>query len=115
MAWAPGKGVKGKDLKDYWEGDLGVSYIPYAKLKHDIDIDMIEDGGMIDEETMPDWMKEKVEKMGKKPIIENLPSFMPQTSAATIDTSQPPPMPGAGLLQPPPMMPLVNPFQFNNR
>ncbi|CAG9856507.1 unnamed protein product [Phyllotreta striolata] len=112
LAWAPGKGVKGKDLKDYWEGDLGVSYIPYAKLKPDIDIDMLEDGGMIDEETMPAWMKEKVERMGKKPSMEGLTGFMPSVSGTTIDTSQPPPIPGAGLLQPPPMMPL---FQFNNR
>lgn len=47
MAWAPGKGVKGKDLKDYWEGDLGVSYIPYNKLKEDMDLDALEDGGKV--------------------------------------------------------------------
>lgn len=66
LAWAPGKGVKGKDLKDYWEGDLGVSYIPYSKIKEDIDLAMLEDGGMIDEDTMPQWMKDKIERMGKK-------------------------------------------------
>ncbi|XP_056641196.1 uncharacterized protein LOC130448053 isoform X1 [Diorhabda sublineata] len=116
LAWAPGKGVKGKDLKDYWEGDLGVSYIPYTKIKQDIDIDLLEDGGMIDEETMPQWMKEKVEKMGKKPNVDitNI-SINTGTTTTTIDTSQPPPMPGTGLLQPPPIMPMVNPFQFNNR
>lgn len=37
--------MKGKDLKDYWEGDLGVSYIPYNKLKEDMDLDALEDGG----------------------------------------------------------------------
>ncbi|KAJ8985761.1 hypothetical protein NQ317_014414 [Molorchus minor] len=124
LAWAPGKGVKGKDLKDYWEGDLGVSYIPYSKIKQDIDIELLEDGGMIDEETMPQWMKEKVEKLRKTQIPMPLPNDMPppflmnlesQNNARQIDTSQPPPMPGGGLLQPPPLMPLVSPFQFNNR
>lgn len=59
MAWAPGKGVKGKDLKDYWEGDLGVSYIPWSKIKPDIDLELLEDGGMVDEDTMPAWMQTK--------------------------------------------------------
>ncbi|KAK4883606.1 hypothetical protein RN001_006925 [Aquatica leii] len=59
LAWAPGKGVKGKDLKDYWEVDLGVSYIPWSKLKPDIDLEMLEEGGMVDEDTMPAWMKAK--------------------------------------------------------
>ncbi|CAH1991878.1 unnamed protein product [Acanthoscelides obtectus] len=116
LAWAPGKGVKGKDLKDYWEGDLGVSYVPYSKLKEDMDIDMLEEGGMIDEDTMPQWMKDKVEKMGRKPSKQEMPGFLlaADLSNAAVDTSQPPPMPpaaAAGLLQPP-MMPLVNPFQF---
>ncbi|XP_044760974.1 SR-related and CTD-associated factor 4-like isoform X2 [Coccinella septempunctata] len=113
LAWAPGKGVKGKDLKDYWEGDLGVSYIPWSKLKPDLDTEMLEDGGMIDEETMPDWLRAKIEGSGK------LQSVAPQADLtalpATIDTSQPPPMPGAGLLQPPLSLPMVPPFQFNNR
>ncbi|XP_044262188.1 SR-related and CTD-associated factor 8 [Tribolium madens] len=108
LAWAPGKGVKGKDLKDYWEGDLGVSYIPWSKLKPDIDIEMLEDGGMIDEDTMPPWMKAKVAAVTPKPALP------PVTDS--VDTSQPPPVPGTGLLQPPPMaLPLVSPFQFGNR
>ena len=32
MAWAPGKGMKDKQWKDYWDVDLGVSYIPIDKL-----------------------------------------------------------------------------------
>lgn len=120
LAWAPGKGVKGKDLKDYWEGDLGVSYIPYTKIKEDIDIEMLEDGGMIDEDTMPAWMKEKMERMGKKSIglPKELSGYMMaadvSNTSGPIDTSQPPPLPGGGLLQPP-LLPLVSPFQFNNR
>ncbi|KAK9884912.1 hypothetical protein WA026_009150 [Henosepilachna vigintioctopunctata] len=117
LAWAPGKGVKGKDLKDYWEGDLGVSYIPWSKVKPDIDIDMLEDGGMIDEDTMPEWMRTKVEGSAKRQQQSSLIT-LPETGnlpRTTVDTSQPPPMPGAGLLQPPISLPLVPPFQFNNR
>lgn len=121
--------MKGKDLKDYWEGDLGVSYIPFLKLKPDIDLEMLEDGGMIDEETMPGWMKTKVTASAPKlvqPLITSgiesaatvpLPEGVAVSSAAThVDTSQPPPVPAGGLLQPPPItLPLVNPFQLNNR
>lgn len=106
--------MKGKDLKDYWEGDLGVSYIPYTKIKEDIDIEMLEDGGMIDEDTMPDWMREKVERMGKK-VNMDMPPMLLATESGPIDTSQPPPLPGTALLQPPPLLPIVSPFQFNNR
>ncbi|XP_068911479.1 SR-related and CTD-associated factor 8 isoform X3 [Tenebrio molitor] len=127
LAWAPGKGVKGKDLKDYWEGDLGVSYIPWHKLKPDIDLEMLEDGGMIDEDTMPAWMKAKVAAVTpNKPasittatVATDSASYMAavaETSRPSVDTSQPPPVPGTGLLQPPPMaLPLVSPFQFSNR
>lgn len=102
--------MKGKDLKDYWEGDLGVSYIPWSKLKPDIDLELLEDGGMIDEDTMPSWMKAKVAEISSKPSADKGDN----KDASGIDTTQPPPVPGAGLLQPPLTLPLVNPFQLNN-
>uniref|UniRef100_A0A1Y1L5G9 RRM domain-containing protein n=1 Tax=Photinus pyralis TaxID=7054 RepID=A0A1Y1L5G9_PHOPY len=118
LAWAPGKGVKGKDLKDYWEVDLGVSYIPWSKLKQDMDIELLEEGGMIDEDTMPAWMKTKTQGLAastKATDGADISKVVGSTGA--IDTSQPPPMPTGGLLQPPPALPLplVNPFQLNNR
>ncbi|XP_060525913.1 SR-related and CTD-associated factor 4 [Cylas formicarius] len=118
LAWAPGKGVKGKDFKDYWEGDLGVSYIPWVKIKEDVDLDLLEDGGMFDEDTLPAWMKAKLEQMNKKNIHADQPPFLTgdSSNASAIDTSQPPPMAGAGMLQPPPpLLPPVSPFLFNNR
>ncbi|KAL7641248.1 UNVERIFIED_CONTAM: hypothetical protein RMT77_008386 [Armadillidium vulgare] len=59
LAWAPGKGVKGKEFKDFWEVDVGCSYIPFSKLSQlsNLDLDSFEDGGMIDEETVPTWLK----------------------------------------------------------
>ncbi|KAF2892998.1 hypothetical protein ILUMI_13174 [Ignelater luminosus] len=131
IAWAPGKGVKGKDLKDYWEVDLGVSYIPWSKLKPDVDIEMLEDGGMIDEDTMPTWLKNKVNQQVTKLIQPPQPPLMANeimevtassattvvpSPGTTIDTSQPPPIPGGGILQPPGLpLPIVSPFQLNNR
>lgn len=55
LAWAPGKGVKGKEWKDYWEVELGVSYIPWNKLNNvsEHDLELLEEGGMIDEDTLP--------------------------------------------------------------
>ena len=32
LAWAPGKAMKDKQWKDYWDLDLGCSYIPIEKL-----------------------------------------------------------------------------------
>lgn len=115
MAWAPGKGVKGKELKDYWEGDLGVSYIPWSKLKPDIDVEMLEDGGVIDEDTMPAWLKAKVAAVDTKSVNATSMIPLPDGSTPAIDTSQPPPLPGGGLLQPPMTLPFVSPFQLNNR
>ncbi|XP_068219538.1 SR-related and CTD-associated factor 4 isoform X3 [Palaemon carinicauda] len=59
LAWAPGKGVKGKEFKDYWEVEVGCSYIPYHKLitMSSYDLDSLEEGGMIDEETVPEWLR----------------------------------------------------------
>ncbi|XP_037773931.1 SR-related and CTD-associated factor 4-like, partial [Penaeus monodon] len=59
LAWAPGKGVKGKEFKDYWEVEVGCSYIPFHKLitMSSLDLDNLEEGGMIDEETVPDWLR----------------------------------------------------------
>ena len=112
--------MKGKDLKDYWEGDLGVSYIPHSKLRPDMDIEMLEDGGMVDEETMPAWMKAKVAQITPKsrPIQEIDMSVQSATNisnaSAQLDTSQPPPVTSA-LIQPPPALALnmVPPFPLN--
>lgn len=53
MAWAPGKGFKEyKRLKDFWEVDIGSSYIPYNKIDESIDFETLEEGGLIDEDSM---------------------------------------------------------------
>lgn len=59
IAWAPGQAMKDKEWKDYWEIEDGVSYIPWEKLNKEIDYDELEVGGMLDEDTMPEWLKSK--------------------------------------------------------
>uniref|UniRef100_A0A182PCV3 RRM domain-containing protein n=1 Tax=Anopheles epiroticus TaxID=199890 RepID=A0A182PCV3_9DIPT len=59
ISWAAGKGVKSKEWKDYWDLDLGVSYIPWSKMSPSTDLESLEDGGMFDEDTIPQWMKDK--------------------------------------------------------
>lgn len=50
IAWALNKGVK-TEYKQFWDVDLGVSYIPWEKVKVD-DLDGFAEGGMIDQETV---------------------------------------------------------------
>ena len=38
LAWAPGKGMKDKLWKDYWDLDLGCSYIPVDKVTTQVTI-----------------------------------------------------------------------------
>lgn len=113
--------------------ELGVSYIPWSKLKPDVDIELLEEGGMIDEDTTPEWLKTKMsestpkkaqiatestsaEKPGFIPLPDGTPAQSTGTPTTTVDTSQPPPIHTSGLLPPPPMaMPLVSPFSLNTR
>ncbi|XP_063534977.1 SR-related and CTD-associated factor 4 [Cydia strobilella] len=65
VAWAPGKGVKGREWKDYWEAELGVSYLPWGALQQRwalgaLSLDALEDGGAVDEETLPPWLPPRV-------------------------------------------------------
>uniref|UniRef100_A0A023EYD6 Putative rna polymerase ii c-terminal domain-binding protein ra4 n=1 Tax=Triatoma infestans TaxID=30076 RepID=A0A023EYD6_TRIIF len=66
IAWAPGKGMKDKEWKDYWEVEHGVSYIPWNKITVDTDLDMLEDGGVIDEESLPEFLKAKRREVVKR-------------------------------------------------
>ncbi|KAL5289297.1 nrd-1 family protein [Megaselia abdita] len=113
ISWAAGKGVKSKEWKDYWDLDLGVTYIPWNKLNTDVKIKDLEEGGMVDEDTMPTWLKDSMNQK-EIPPQQPQPAMLPSMFAAPpmvdgmpqIDTSQPPPQPGmAGLLPPPGMVP----------
>ena len=51
--------MKGREWKDYWEVEQGVSYIPWSKLKPDTNVDDFEDGGCADEDTLPPFLKDR--------------------------------------------------------
>lgn len=107
LSWAAGKGVKGKEWKDYFDQTLGVTYIPYTKLTESTDFEALEEGGMYDEETMPSWVKEKMKQPQQPPAKEGIviPQFFGlPTDVSSIDTSQPPP--NASLLPAMPPFPL---------
>ncbi|XP_069787700.1 SR-related and CTD-associated factor 8 isoform X2 [Narcine bancroftii] len=77
IAWALNKGVK-PEYKQFWDVDLGVTYIPWEKLKLD-DLDGFSEGGMIDQETVNnEW-----ESRNSESIKENVPQ------AVTTDNTPP--------------------------
>lgn len=93
ISWAAGKGVKSKEWKDYWDLELGVSYIPWEKLDENTDFEQLEDGGMFDEDTMPQWMKDKLKNQSQKKDSNDANANV-NTMANMVfgmDTTQPPP------------------------
>lgn len=50
IAWALNKGIK-PEYKQYWDVELGVTYIPWSKVKLE-DLDSFCQGGMLDGETL---------------------------------------------------------------
>lgn len=95
MAWAPGKGFKEyKKLKDFWEVDTGSSYIPYSKIDASIDFDVLEEGGVIDDDSMSMEMRERRERKNqdredKTQSIARTPTNLPMPALPIL--SQPPP------------------------
>ncbi|XP_053312676.1 SR-related and CTD-associated factor 4 isoform X2 [Spea bombifrons] len=54
IAWALNKGIKA-DYKQYWDVEIGVTYIPWSKVKPD-ELQNFCEGGMLDNETLcPEW------------------------------------------------------------
>lgn len=55
VAWAPNIGVKESQFKDFWDLDLGVTYIPWSSMPANLAPLLV--GAIIDEETLPDHLK----------------------------------------------------------
>lgn len=107
ITWAPGKGMKNKEFKDYWESDIGCSFIPHSSITEEIDLDQLEEGSVIDEDSMSDNLKEIRKRQRKQK--EN----MSQIAKSTIDMSligtqiiSNPVVPLAAFPPPPPPPPL---------
>lgn len=50
IAWALNKGIK-PEFKPYWNVELGVTYIPWSKIKED-QLEDLTEGGMLDADTV---------------------------------------------------------------
>ncbi|XP_043106788.1 SR-related and CTD-associated factor 4 [Puntigrus tetrazona] len=60
IAWALNKGIKA-EFKQYWDVELGVTYIPWSKVKME-DLDVFREGGMLDPDTFaPEWRSSQIE------------------------------------------------------
>ncbi|XP_064342617.1 SR-related and CTD-associated factor 8 isoform X5 [Camelus dromedarius] len=93
IAWALNKGVK-TEYKQFWDVDLGVTYIPWEKVKVD-DLEGFAEGGMIDQETVnTEWETVK----SSEPVKETVQTTQSPTpiEKETVVTTQaevfPPPV-----------------------
>ncbi|XP_048031989.1 SR-related and CTD-associated factor 4 [Megalobrama amblycephala] len=60
IAWALNKGIKA-EFKQYWDVELGVTYVPWSKVKME-DLDVFREGGMLDPDTLaPEWRSSQIE------------------------------------------------------
>ncbi|XP_036269725.1 SR-related and CTD-associated factor 8 isoform X4 [Pipistrellus kuhlii] len=86
IAWALNKGVK-TEYKQFWDVDLGVTYIPWEKVKVD-DLEGFAEGGMIDQETVnTEWETVK----SSEPVKETVPTTQsppPPVEKETVVTTQ---------------------------
>ncbi|XP_072220924.1 SR-related and CTD-associated factor 8-like isoform X1 [Leuresthes tenuis] len=85
IAWALNKGVK-QEYKQFWDVDLGVTYIPWEKVKLD-DLDGFAEGGIIDQETVNDeWEATKNSEPAKEVISQPVSAETPAASNTQTET-----------------------------
>ncbi|XP_030648699.1 SR-related and CTD-associated factor 4 [Chanos chanos] len=104
IAWALNKGIK-SEYKQYWDVELGVTYIPWSKVKPD-ELDGFREGGMLDTDTLsPEWRGAGAEMERAEELSQNGKAEGGQTedSPGTVPMQVPPmqPMGAAGSLPPP--------------
>lgn len=119
VAWAPGIGVKESAFKDKWDVEVGATYIPWSSLPEDLS--SLIDGGIIDEDSLPENLKgitlgrEKPDAQDEPPQPLMNSTQMPHTQVQPLQPvnmppggpppgTMPPPLPGAGVM-PPGMLP----------
>ncbi|XP_058040679.1 SR-related and CTD-associated factor 4 isoform X2 [Ahaetulla prasina] len=68
IAWALNKGIK-PDYKQYWDVELGVTYIPWGKVKPE-DLESFCEGGMLDNDTLSSEWK-GIPKKSENQLAQN--------------------------------------------
>ncbi|KYO18611.1 protein SCAF8 isoform D [Alligator mississippiensis] len=85
IAWALNKGVK-TEYKQFWDVDLGVSYIPWEKVKVD-DLDGFAEGGMIDQETVnTEWETVRNSEAAKETVQTTQSATVEKNTVVTTQT-----------------------------
>ncbi|NXY82118.1 SCAF8 protein, partial [Alcedo cyanopectus] len=85
IAWALNKGVK-TEYKQFWDVDLGVSYIPWEKVKLD-DLEGFAEGGMIDQETVnTEWETARSSEAAKENTQTTQSAAVDKTTVITTQT-----------------------------
>ncbi|NXI54266.1 SCAF8 protein, partial [Chloroceryle aenea] len=85
IAWALNKGVK-TEYKQFWDVDLGVSYIPWEKVKLD-DLEGFAEGGMIDQETVnTEWETARSSEAAKENTQTTQSATVDKTTVITTQT-----------------------------
>ncbi|CAF3081213.1 unnamed protein product, partial [Rotaria sp. Silwood2] len=88
IAWATNKGLKDR-FKECWDADHGCTYIPYSELKDIPNLTALAEGGTIDEESIPLFLKSTIPPMRvevppmihqqpTQPLVHPQASFVPQ-------------------------------------
>ncbi|XP_071994742.1 SR-related and CTD-associated factor 4 [Engystomops pustulosus] len=88
IAWALNKGIKA-EYKQYWDVEIGVTYIPWNKVKPE-DLESLCEGGMLDNETLSAEWKAFIKKAESKDTSQN---GAKESAQAENITSIPPPVP----------------------
>ncbi|XP_041707391.2 SR-related and CTD-associated factor 4 [Coregonus clupeaformis] len=111
IAWALNKGIKA-ELKQYWDVELGVTFIPWSKIRQD-QIEDIREGGTLDPDTLdPEWRDVRNNLETPEEFRQNGRS---EPLAMMEDTAVTPPV-GAPVQVPPSSSPLpqVHPVQVQS-
>ncbi|NWH29366.1 SCAF8 protein, partial [Chloropsis hardwickii] len=110
IAWALNKGVK-TEYKQFWDVDLGVSYIPWEKVKLD-DLEGFAEGGMIDQETVnTEWETARSSEAAKENTQTTQSATVDKNTAITTQTeayTQPVTMLQVGIIPVAPAVPAVS-------
>uniref|UniRef100_A0A8C5PMS7 SR-related CTD associated factor 4 n=1 Tax=Leptobrachium leishanense TaxID=445787 RepID=A0A8C5PMS7_9ANUR len=69
IAWALNKGIK-PEFKQYWEVEIGVTYIPWSKVKMD-DLQAFCEGGILDNDTLTAEWKSFTKKSESNDVAQN--------------------------------------------
>nr|KAF6478476.1 SR-related CTD associated factor 4 [Molossus molossus] len=111
IAWALNKGIKA-DYKQYWDVELGVTYIPWDKVKPE-ELESFCEGGMLDSDTLnPEW--KGIPKKHDNEVAQNGGAESSHTEPASpIPKPVPVPVPPvpvpAPMTVPPPQVPTHQP------